>query len=97
MHGAEVMRMTSEQKQQIQLLRAQGLSFTQIAHAAGLSRNSVKSYCQREAKKQDAEPKSQCKNCNTLIAQTTKQKPRQYCNDTCRYAYWNRQRRGGPA
>ena len=83
--------MTTEEKQRVLSMRAQGLPFTQIAHATGVPRNSVKSCCQREAKK-CAEPESLCKHCGAAINQTPKQKQRVFCGDACRYAYWNNRR-----
>ena len=89
--------MTAEQKQRVLSMRARGLPFTQIAQATGVPRNSVKSCCQRESKRQCPE-KSICKHCGAAIIQQPKQKQRAYCGDACRYAYWNSHRgeRGAP-
>jgi DNA invertase Pin-like site-specific DNA recombinase len=40
--------MTNEQRQQIKMLRYQGVGYTKIAKAIGLSRDSVRNYCTRE-------------------------------------------------
>ena len=84
--------MTAEQKKRVLQLRAQCMPFTEIAAATDIPRNSVKSFCQREAKKQCPKPKTACKHCGAAINQTPKTKQRVYCNDACRYAYWNRHR-----
>jgi len=99
MYGPGVVGITAEQKQRVLSMRAQGMTFAQIAAATGIPRNSVKSFYQREAKKQCPEPKNACKHCGAAINQTSKTKQRVYCSDACRYAYWNRQRgeRGVPA
>jgi len=41
--------MTGEQKQQIFLLRKKGLSFSKISEQMGISRNTIKTFCWRNA------------------------------------------------
>jgi len=88
------------QKRQIQDMRQQGFSLSNIAETLGLSRNTVKSFCRRnEVIACDAsedtgieENKDICKHCNTPLSQRSKQKPRRFCNDKCRHAWWSRHR-----
>lgn len=100
--------MTEIQKQNIMALRGRGLSFGQIASQLGLSVNTVKSFCRRagasaihasndSGNEANKESKNQdsiciCKHCGKPLQQLPKAKPKQYCGDTCRAAWWNAQR-----
>jgi len=101
--------MTNEQKISIEQLRNQGLSFGKISDATGISVNTVKSFCQRNSIIPAANniPKLQktaviwhdkdlCKQCNKPLIHTPKMKPRTFCNDKCRYNWWNRNRKSAP-
>ena len=92
--------MTKEQKQQIQNMRHKGLGYKKIAGTLGISVNTVKSYCQRNnlsteslaaiyAEFNTGEGQDPCKQCGKLIIQKPKSKPKTYCCDKCRYAWWN--------
>ena len=85
--------MTEVQKKKILIMRQQGLTFSQIAEATGIPRNTLKSFVRRETIKQSENGKSSvCLHCGKWLAQIPKQKPRLYCDDKCRSAYWNRNR-----
>lgn len=83
--------MTDEQKRKIWELRLQGHTFTQIAERLGVSRNSAKSFCQREACKA-LQSQSLCAHCGELLKQESGKCPRRFCNEKCRYTYWNAHR-----
>ena len=81
-------RMTAEQKNQIQVLRDQGYSYAQVADKTDLSLSSVKSFCRRNIGV-PAAMCIDCKQCGKPVAQREKTKPKQFCSDTCRMAWWN--------
>ena len=86
--------MTTEQKSQIFALRAQGCGYSTIAKAMELNKDTVKSFCRRNgaagirAAKQ-AERQNRCPQCGKKLIQVEKQKPRRFCSDQCRQAWWN--------
>ncbi len=92
--------MTGEQKRNIQDMRRQGMSYARIAGVLGLSVNTVKSFCRRNklsvcnASKdaENKEDKAICKQCGKLLEQTLKKKPKTFCSDRCRYAWWSKHR-----
>ena len=92
--------MTGYQKQAIQELRASGLSYSQIAESLGLSVNTVKSFCRRnpvnanDASKEpgNEEKKQFCKQCGQKLKHKEKAKPKTFCQDACRRAWWNSHR-----
>ena len=92
--------MTGYQKQAIQELRVRGLSYSQIAESLGLSANTVKSFCRRnpvdanDASKEtgNEEKKQFCKQCGQKLKHKDKAKPKTFCRDACRRAWWNNHR-----
>lgn len=92
--------MTGEQKQNVQELRRQGLGYAQIAGSLGLSVNTIKSFCRRNNLSAcnasndmgNEEDKDTCKHCGKRLMQTPKAKPKNFCGDECRYAWWNTHR-----
>lgn len=89
--------MTREQKQSAREMRWQGLSYTQIARTLELSVNTVKSFCRRKNICLDAALADTargarsgfCKRCGKRLEQTGKGRAKTFCNDECRYAWWN--------
>lgn len=90
--------MTGAQMHNVQVMRRQGLSPTQIAENLGMSVNTVKSYCRRNnlsATSKDTgnkENKEHCKCCGKRVPQTTGRKQKLFCSDACRYRWWNKNR-----
>ncbi|MDR1464735.1 MAG: RNA polymerase subunit sigma-70 [Oscillospiraceae bacterium] len=89
--------MTATQKQQIATLRAQGRGYADIALLTGLAAGNIKTYCYRHgilpAAPADSVTKPNCcQQCGAAIEQTEKQKPRKFCCDKCREAWWNHNR-----
>ena len=79
--------MNNEQKRTIQDLRALGLTYRQIADITNLSANTVKSFCRRS----DISRKF-CRNCGKPLVSKAKRKPKAFCNDHCRQAWWQKNR-----
>lgn len=79
--------MTNEQKAAIPALRKKGMSLSEIASELEVSVNSVKAYCRRELKQ-----KNMCKHCGKPLVQLPGRKPKSYCNDSCRFAWWKNNR-----
>ena len=92
--------MTEQNKADVNRLRLAGHSYTQIAEILHLSRNTVKSVCQRcgiqlEGILEVANEASICQNCGIKIVQTEKRKHRNFCSDSCRRAWWKAHRDSG--
>ena len=91
--------MTTEQKQRILEMRNAGMGYSRIATSLSLSVNTVKSFCQRNAKPSKSAPpvvvmpKDQkpayCKKCGKSIVQMPGRKTKIFCSDRCRMAWWN--------
>lgn len=92
--------MTHEQKQRIEDMRWQGLSCSRIAGFLGLSVGAVKAHCWRHnlpvcnASKtaENGKQRTRCRQCGKLLEQTPKCKPKIFCSDQCRFAWWRTHR-----
>ena len=79
--------MTEKQATLIDTLRQKrDRSMAQIAEITGLSVNTVKSWCRRHPL-EDAKT-GVCRQCGTPIRQLPHRKPKRFCSDRCRYAWW---------
>lgn len=92
--------MTSYQKEYIYRMRNEGKGYKGIAALLGLSENTVKSFCKRNNLGGLTEQKSEyevenkmdtpfCKNCGKPLDIRQGVKPRKFCSDKCRLAWWN--------
>lgn len=87
--------MTKQQKEQIIKMRRDGFSYTRISKALGISENTVKSFCRRNnLGSAYIGTKGQkdgvfCRQCGIPLAQTVGVKPKRFCSDKCRMAWWN--------
>jgi hypothetical protein len=86
--------MNALQKQQVARMRQAGLGYSRIARSLGLSGNTVKSYCKRNALGGigAALPQSEkpvCRHCGIPVPQLPKRKKRVFCSDACRVVWWN--------
>lgn len=89
--------MNATQKEQIRLLRLQGTGYSKTAQSLGLSENTVKSYCKRNNLGGVAIAKVHsnmtelgfCKNCGNQLEQKKGSKPKKFCCNDCRIAWWN--------
>ncbi len=78
-------------RDKISTLRAQGMSYSQIASVLKLNENTVRSYCRRH---RVAIPTPQvegqrCPQCGIPVFSKEGKKPRRFCSDQCRQKYWN--------
>jgi len=88
--------MTGIQKQNIQNMRRQGLGYAHIASALGISKNTVKTFCRRNNlnggdafnSAESEENKEICKQCGKRLEQPARGKPKKFCGDDCRHAWW---------
>ena len=86
--------MTDLQKEQIATLRSQGYGYKRIGQLMGLSVNTVKTYCKRNAlggsvTNQTGSAEKVCKCCRATLVQTPGRKRRVFCSDACRTKWWN--------
>lgn len=89
--------MTSEQKQQIYLLREKGYGYATIAEALGLTKNQVSAYCRRnnlsgikaERTVSNRPDSDCCLFCGKPLIQTPGRKPIKFCSNECRVKWWN--------
>lgn len=86
--------MTEKQKQMICAMRQQGIAYSTIADAFGLSLNTVKSFCRREnidiKSNPDDEIQNLCKNCGIPLMNHPGTKKKTFCSNKCRYSWWNK-------
>ena len=84
--------MTTEEAKIVSDLQQRGLGYKKISALTGIGVNTVKAYCRRhraiEPKASDT-TQSFCRACGKPIEVAMKQKPRQFCSDTCRMKWWN--------
>lgn len=86
--------MTTDEKRMLTIYRQQGLGYKKIAQMMGLSVNTVKTYCKRNALgaivvQQPHSTDSVCKCCNAPLVQNPGRKPRIFCSDACKVKWWN--------
>lgn len=90
--------MNAQQKAEIVSLRSQGLGYSKIEQAFGLSKNTVKSYCKRNnlsaaaleiAADMPILTPSFCLECGKAITQVSGRKKKKFCSDECRHKWWN--------
>ena len=83
--------MTDEQKEVIKQMRSKGAGYAAIADAVLIPKNTVKSFCRRNniyAPIASLPNTNSCKQCAKPIFQKPKQKPKIFCSDKCRLAWW---------
>ena len=84
--------MTQEQKEQIISMRKNGSSYSEIAQFLKISRNTVKSFCQRMGSSMSKKielPETMCRECGKPITQITGRKKILFCCGECRQKWWN--------
>lgn len=86
--------MTNEQRMIMSSLRAQGMGYGAIARKVGISENTVKSFCRRNAQKEDKPQvagagEHRCLCCGAPVAQSPGRKEKKFCCDKCRNKWWN--------
>jgi endogenous inhibitor of DNA gyrase (YacG/DUF329 family) len=82
--------MTITQKSKISALRQKGESYNNIAEKLNISVNTVKSFCRRNNAPADSVvSKAVCPQCGKQIITVAGRKPKKFCSDECRVAWWN--------
>lgn len=92
--------MTIDEKNRIIQMRKDGLGYGKIALELGISRNTIKSFCQRneltgavsampEITVTDALDEKPCLNCGQPVRQNPGRKEKKFCCDACRNKWWN--------
>lgn len=81
--------MTDQQKELIRTMRLSGIGYVKIGETLGISDNTVRSFCRRNGLSDTAKNTVSCKQCGKLIKVIPKRKPRIFCSDSCRTAWWN--------
>lgn len=88
--------MNDSQKEKVKRMRQQGHSYSQIASTLEVSENTIKSYCRRNnlgaaksiKSKTEKEIFTSCRQCAKPLTQGTKGKPKKFCSEECRRAWW---------
>lgn len=79
--------MTNEEKTKIINLRKEGNGYKKIAkEVPGVSISSIRFICN------ELEKTLLCLNCGNKLEMIPHHKEKKYCNDRCRYEYWNKKR-----
>jgi len=86
--------MNKQQREQVKNLRQEGLSYSKISVLLGLSENTVKSFCRRNnlggiGINKENKNLLFCYQCGKPLEIKPKLKPRKFCSDSCRMAWWN--------
>lgn len=95
--------MTDEQALQIRKLRAQGMGYRSIASTVNLSRDLVRNYCRGQGLggfrieyemnlQERMKDGRACAFCGAELNQKSTGRPRRFCCDICRRAYWRMHR-----
>lgn len=87
--------MNELQKEQIKLLRANGLSYGEIAKRVNATRNAVISFCHRSGSRRHSSAitasknADQCRACGKLLVQIKGKKRRVFCSKECCIKWWH--------
>ena len=76
-------------KEQIRTLSQKGYGYKKIAKELNVSIGSVRNALVETSRDEV------CKNCGKKLKFVVGKKKKTFCCDSCRYDYWNKQRRGG--
>lgn len=85
--------MTQQKREAVYALRKVGRSYSEIADALSLSRNTVKSLCRRSFESNEAEPPltpeaTRCLQCGAELVMSRNHKSRRFCSEACRRTWW---------
>lgn len=89
--------MTNTEKENIKEMRKEGQSYSEIALALDINKNTVKAFCRRsklqtnkkvEIKIKEKEFNFVCKNCGKPLKKGTKGQPKKFCSEKCRRDWW---------
>lgn len=78
-------------KDRVAAMRAQGMGYSAIASALGLTKSQVSGYCRRAGIEKGSLPDRDgfCPQCGAPIEKREGRKPRRFCSDSCRQSWWN--------
>lgn len=76
--------MNHSEKQEVLNLRDEGKSYREIASILSVSENTIKSFFKR------TKESLVCKNCNKKLSILEKRKPKIFCSDNFRIAFWRK-------
>ena len=87
--GGQKVALTDAARQQVMVLRGRGASYGAIALEMGLSRNTVKSICQRAGitPQSATATVTACQECGAELAEPVA--GRRFCSSSCRMAWWH--------
>ncbi|NFE94373.1 helix-turn-helix transcriptional regulator [Clostridium botulinum] len=89
--------MTGTEKENIKKMRKEGQSYSQIALALNINKNTVKAFCRRSRLQTNEKVKTKikekeicfvCKNCGKPLKKGTKGQPKKFCCEACRREWW---------
>ena len=89
--------MTPDEKSRLTAMRIAGSSYTEIADALCISKNTVKTFCRRNGLAPEVEStpvddipaERLCPHCGKPVIQLEGRKEKKFCSDTCRNRWWN--------
>ncbi len=95
--------MTSQQEEQIRLLRTQGVGYRNIANLVHLSRDTVRNFCKSHKLsgyhtavklniKKMMEDRTVCTYCGVSLQKNHTGRPKRFCCDDCRRKWWSQNR-----
>lgn len=85
--------MTKAQKEIILSMRKQKATYATISQEVGIPVNTIKSFCSRNGiSAEKPRPQNMCKHCGAALTETPGTKPRLFCSDSCKQAWWNKHR-----
>ena len=84
--------MTAQERIQIVNLQKQGYGYKYISSATGIALNAVKTFCRRNPVAQEKLSKLACRYCGKKLTTQSNGRPKQYCSDSCRMAWWKEHR-----
>ncbi len=79
--------MTTNEKAEVIKLRKEGLGYLKISKLTGISRDTIKSFCQKTERLENKET-AKCEYCGNKIDKSNRPAKR-FCSDKCRSKWWN--------
>jgi endogenous inhibitor of DNA gyrase (YacG/DUF329 family) len=73
------------QKHRIAMMRGKGATYATIAAEIGVSESTIQSHCRRNGITNTYE---KCPECGKRLEHIQKKKPKRFCSDKCRMAWW---------
>lgn len=86
--------MTEEQKQKIEIMRRDSIGYKKIAKELSINLDSVKRYCKNHHLQEGdlLQLDGLCRYCKKPLENTPHKRPKKYCSDSCRRAWWSEHR-----